>query len=183
MPKALRSRAGCAERDHINAPRNSAEVLSAVQTLLNGQESLRIEAPPHVVAEFRRRADTGEGVLHLLNLGWQKRMTAAASIRFKWDACGGFFVGPPLAGVPFPKTAFGKRRPYMGSRGRSCTSVPYVTALRWDAEPERLCVLRKDGAWLCEVKDIREHVVLVIPTPACTVPRLTQVGIGGCLPL
>ena len=72
------------ERDHLNAPRNAAEVRSAIRNLLGDDVDLRVDAPQHVVAEFRRREDTGEGVLHLLNLGWSKGKSAYAHIAFRW---------------------------------------------------------------------------------------------------
>ncbi len=73
------------ERDHLNAPRNAGEVLTAVRMLLAGVEQLRVDAPPHVVAELRRRADTGEGVIHLLNIGWSKQIASDARVAFRWD--------------------------------------------------------------------------------------------------
>jgi len=72
------------ERDHLNVPRNADEVRAVLQELLTGEDQLRVEAPNHVVVEFRRREDTGEGVLHLLNLGWEKKEVASARIKLRW---------------------------------------------------------------------------------------------------
>jgi hypothetical protein len=124
------------ERDHLNAPHNSGEVLAAVRMLLGGRENLLIDAPRHMVAEFRRREDTGEGVIHLLNIATTKHITSAARVAFRW-------------------------------KGR----VPHVTCLRWDAPPERLSVRRQGDLHVCEVQDIREHAVLVIPTAKRLTPR------------
>jgi hypothetical protein len=72
------------ERDHLNVPRNAAAVRAALGDLLAGEETLRVEAPNSVVVEFRRRADTGEGILHLLNLGWERQQPATAQVAFRW---------------------------------------------------------------------------------------------------
>lgn len=116
------------ERDHLNVPDNAEALRSAFGSLREGRQILRIEAPRHVVVEFRRREDTGEGVIHLLNLGFQRQETADARVCFRWD-------------------------------GR----VPHVTALRWESDPARIRAGKQGDFHVCEVKGIREHVMLVVP--------------------
>jgi hypothetical protein len=72
------------ERDHLNVPRNAAVVREALLELLGDRQRLRVEAPRQVVVEFRRRTDTGEGAIHLLNLGWERQETTAARVAFRW---------------------------------------------------------------------------------------------------
>ncbi len=72
------------ERDHLNVPRNAGAVRQALGDLLAGGEDLRVEAPNSVVVEFRRREDTGEGVVHLLNVGWERQEAAKARVAFRW---------------------------------------------------------------------------------------------------
>ena len=72
------------ERDHLNVPRNAEAVRAVLHELLEGEDLLHVEAPNHVVAEFRRREDTGEGVLHLLNLAWERQEPTRAKVAFRW---------------------------------------------------------------------------------------------------
>jgi hypothetical protein len=117
------------ERDHLNVPRNAGEVRKVLSELLAGKELLRVEAPNSVVVEFRRREDTGEGVLHLLNLGWERQQAAKARVIFRWPG-----------------------------------NVKRVTVMRWEADaPVKLPVSREGVFHVCEVDEIREHAMLVIP--------------------
>ena len=117
------------ERDHLNVPRNAEAVRKVLTDLLSGEEALRVEAPNSVVIEFRRREDTGEGVLHLLNLGWERQQAAKARVFFRWP----------------------------GEVGR-------VTVMRWESDAPVKLPVRREGAFhVCEVEEIREHAMLVIP--------------------
>ena len=72
------------EDDHINPPGNAPEVLAMIRDLLDGAEPLRVLAPRDVVVDFCRRGDTGEGIIHLVNIGHAAGRTAGADVSFRW---------------------------------------------------------------------------------------------------
>ncbi len=119
------------ERDHLNIPRNAESLRAALRNLLGDAVGIRVGAPNAVAIEWRRRADTGEGVLQLLNLGWERKLAADARIAFRWS-------------------------------GR----VRHVSVLRWERDGVERLPVRRDGEWyVCDVTGIREHALLVVPTP------------------
>ncbi|HET6428996.1 MAG TPA: alpha-amylase family protein [Phycisphaerae bacterium] len=72
------------EDDHINAPANAAEVLGVIRELLDGAERLRVIAPREVVVDLCRHGETGEGIVHLVNIGHAAGRTAGADVAFRW---------------------------------------------------------------------------------------------------
>ena len=45
-----------------------------------------MDGPRDLLVDICRRADTAEGVIHLINIGHLKSRTAAATLTFRWPA-------------------------------------------------------------------------------------------------
>ncbi|MHC4716483.1 MAG: alpha-amylase family protein [Planctomycetota bacterium] len=70
--------------DHINPPANAPEVAGMIRELLDGGDRLRVIAPRDVVVDLCRRGDTGEGIVHLVNIGHAAGRIGAADVAFRW---------------------------------------------------------------------------------------------------
>ncbi|MGH7144203.1 MAG: beta-galactosidase trimerization domain-containing protein [Planctomycetota bacterium] len=71
------------EAEHINRPRNSAAVLKILARLLP-ERNLDVDSNADLAVDLCRRTDTGEGLVHLFNIGFARGKTAAATVRFQW---------------------------------------------------------------------------------------------------
>ena len=70
--------------DHVNRPGNSDAILDAIRKLLDGKEPLRVESEADLVVDILRREDTGEAVVHVLNVSHAKGEKASAKVWFRW---------------------------------------------------------------------------------------------------
>ena len=69
--------------DFCNAPKNKAEVRTAVNFLLP-ERNITVDTKEDLLVDLCERKDTGEGLVHLFNVSYIKGKTASAKVSFKW---------------------------------------------------------------------------------------------------
>jgi len=67
----------------INPPVNSDRVMEVIRRL-RPEPVLVVETGADAVVDLCRRADTGEGLVHVFNVSWAKGEEASASVTFRW---------------------------------------------------------------------------------------------------
>lgn len=70
--------------DQVDRPLNSDTLLASVRELLGDKTLVRVDSEADVATDILRRDDTGEGVIHVLNVSFAKEETAGAKVWFRW---------------------------------------------------------------------------------------------------
>jgi hypothetical protein len=71
------------EARHINKPNNSAAVMTAIEKLLP-RRNLEVVSEQDVLVDLCKRKDTGEGLVHIFNVSYAKKLPADATVFVNW---------------------------------------------------------------------------------------------------